>query len=140
MKVRTRGLAGAALAAFLVTACGGGTSELEAAHEECRAQLEDDDDVGNLLANTYTGQLLDNGRAIQVEGKGEDDDHSERFGAIFTATCLLDELNAPESLTARMETTRALDGTQTASYDGYSYSWSYHPASGMNLLIEQEDE
>jgi len=38
-----------------------------------------------------------------------------------------------------MERTRALDGTQSDTWDGLQASWSYHPDSGINLLIEKAE-
>lgn len=129
----------AAVLGLLVSGCGTGTSELEAAHDECRYRFEDED-LGSVTPDMFTARLLDGGRAVQVDGRGEDDSQSEQTGAMLTAICLLEELDSPDSLIARMETTRALDGIQNATYDGYLYSWSYHPSSGMNLLIELETQ
>jgi hypothetical protein len=36
-----------------------------------------------------------------------------------------------------MEGTRALDGRQTQTADGYSYTWSYHPDNGLDIIITE---
>jgi hypothetical protein len=40
---------------------------------------------------------------------------------------------------AHMTSTRALDGRQTASWDGIDAAWSYHPDSGMNMTVSISD-
>lgn len=50
--------------------------------------------------------------------------------------CVLTELEAPQSVLARMSRTRALDGTQTATWDEYEASWTYHPDNGLDMIIE----
>jgi hypothetical protein len=35
-----------------------------------------------------------------------------------------------------MEQTRALDGRQQDTWGGYTASWSYHPDSGMELIVQ----
>jgi hypothetical protein len=44
----------------------------------------------------------------------------------------------PESVTAQMDGTRALDGRQPASWDGYTASWTFHPDSGFDLIITED--
>lgn len=49
------------------------------------------------------------------------------------------ELGFPPGTWARVQNTRALDGTQTARGDGIVASWTYHPDSGLNMVIERTD-
>jgi hypothetical protein len=42
----------------------------------------------------------------------------------------------PGSIVARLDSTRAMDGVQQATWDSYTATWSYHPDSGIDLIIE----
>lgn len=52
-------------------------------------------------------------------------------------TCVLGELDAPTNVTARMDSTRALDGMQDAEWGKFEASWTYHPDDGLDLIITQ---
>lgn len=66
--------------------------------------------------------------------------------------CLLEGIQTPDHVTRSMDTTRALDGRQDASWDflapegdaawdgQVSAEWSYHPDSGMNLIVTKNQE
>lgn len=45
-------------------------------------------------------------------------------------------LGLPESVIQKMTHTRAVDGIQTASFEGLEISWSYHPDNGMEIIYE----
>ncbi|OAV61533.1 hypothetical protein [Enteractinococcus helveticum] len=65
---------------------------------------------------------------------------TESYGASGDeVACVLDELAMPSNIVNRLEATRALDGTQTGTWDGYEATWNYHPNSGMNLTITLVD-
>lgn len=49
--------------------------------------------------------------------------------------CFLGELDAPASVTTRMESTRALDGMQSWQWDDLEASWTYHPDDGLDIII-----
>jgi hypothetical protein len=34
-----------------------------------------------------------------------------------------------------MESTRALDGMQSATWSSYEVTWTYHPDDGLDLII-----
>lgn len=84
-------------------------------------------------AEGYT--VLDGGKAIELDTKGKDllDDGTRDYLAY---TCMLNELGVPETTQQKIARTRALDGTQSDLWDGLQASWSYHPDSGANVLIE----
>lgn len=46
-------------------------------------------------------------------------------------------LKLPESLLAKMAQTRAIDGRQVETYNGFTVSWSYHPDSGLEVMYEK---
>jgi len=49
---------------------------------------------------------------------------------------VLEDLGFSTSIGVKMGKTRALDGTQEASSDCCTASWTYHPDDGLQLLIE----
>lgn len=96
-----------------------GETRFERAHSECGSP-------------DYV-ELLDEGNGLDIQSEGE-----EGAGASFDeVTCVLDVLNTPESITRRIDNTRAMDGTQTASWSGISASWTYHPDDGLSMVLDQ---
>lgn len=65
---------------------------------------------------------------------------NEPSGGLATVdlVCILDELGISDAVISRMESTRALDGTQTAEQDGLTLSWTYHPDDGLDVIISLE--
>jgi hypothetical protein len=68
----------------------------------------------------------------------------EDFGAagdtVFdTMICVLGWVSPPQHVIAQLSSTRALDGMQTATWDGLfgqvSALWTFHPDQGMNLTV-----
>jgi len=53
------------------------------------------------------------------------------------AVGILIYLDAPDSLFARMDNTRALDGTQTATWGDITAYWTYHPDDGLSVVLEE---
>ena len=51
---------------------------------------------------------------------------------------MLNELGFPAGTTARMESTRALDGTLDAHGDHVNVTWTYHPDNGLRMVLEVE--
>lgn len=77
--------------------------------------------------------LEDEGRTLLMDGKGEED----TVGALWEDfECVFDALGAPQSVVAKVTATRALDGRQNESWEGVAASWSYHPNSGLDLILE----
>lgn len=76
--------------------------------------------------------LVDNGATLTVDTAGE----KELVGATEAdLACVLAAVEAPASVTANMGSTRALDGTQTATWDGITATWRYHPDTGFELVL-----
>ena len=74
----------------------------------------------------------DEGRSISMQSEGE-----EATGANFEdLACVLLELDTPDSVINRIDSTRALDGRQTGTWEEYSASWGYHPDNGLDIVIE----
>jgi hypothetical protein len=66
----------------------------------------------------------DRGKTFIIDGLG-----TEAIG------CVLNALGAPESVQQQVWTTRALDGRQSATWSGFSASWTYHPDNGADIII-----
>lgn len=52
----------------------------------------------------------------------------------------LTELGFSPAVYERMNRTRALDGTQSATAHGVNVSWTYHPDNGLQAVFEREVE
>jgi len=77
----------------------------------------------------------DQERTLDLDGVGEDS-----LGLAFDEQlCILDALDVPDSVISKMESTRALDGRQEASWDNIIASWTYHPDDGLDVLLELDD-
>ncbi|WP_225498444.1 hypothetical protein [Arthrobacter sp. M4] len=51
--------------------------------------------------------------------------------------CILKAVNVPDSVVSQMDSTRALDGMQRASWDKISASWTYHPDNGFRVILSE---
>ena len=58
--------------------------------------------------------------------------------SVATLSCVLQELDAPESLMQRMDTTRAIDGTREETWGPYRATWTYHPDQGLHVVISSK--
>jgi len=76
-------------------------------------------------------ELGDEGQSLTITGYG-----LLRGPTSAQFQCLTDALDMPDSVRSRISATRALDGRQTATWDGLSASWTYHPDSGLNMVFE----
>lgn len=59
-------------------------------------------------------------------------------GSIGGVECVRRKLGTPESIKAEVASTNALQGRKTGTADGLSYSWSYHPDNGLNMVIKDD--
>jgi hypothetical protein len=75
----------------------------------------------------------DGGRSLNIVGAGRFDGPK-----IEDVACVLAGTGIPDSVVSRIDSTRALDGMQEASWDGYHAFWTYHPDDGLWMVIEQE--
>ena len=78
--------------------------------------------VGRAIADGGTSLLLDTGYA--------DDEVS-----MEELACVLVALDTPEYVIDHIESTRALDGQQTAEWGDFSARWTYHPDSGIQMSL-----
>ena len=62
-------------------------------------------------------------------------DTRSKYGSASGVACVFQHLGTPSSITAKVDSTTAMMGEQSATHDGISYSWSYHPDNGLNMVI-----
>jgi len=80
-------------------------------------------------------EVADDGTTLLMTSEGD-----ESPGASITEiACVFVELDVPSSIINRFDTTRALDGTQSGTWDVYEATWNYHPNSGSNVTITVVD-
>lgn len=90
--------------------------ELNAAWNTCQYQASD------------TARLADGGHSIII------DTHSGTT-SLDGVSCILAQLQTPDSLIAQINATTALQGAQHATVGVLSYEWTYHPDNGLNMVI-----
>lgn len=115
------------LVAFLVSRSKSSPdASIQAAYTSCAP------DTSKSASGDSGVHLEDNGATLTIDTKGNKD----ITGAdIVDLACVLVFTKAPASVTAQIDATRALDGTQTASWNGIHATWRYHPDSGVNLVL-----
>lgn len=74
----------------------------------------------------------DEGRSVSMQTAGDESDGAD----LVDVVCVLNELDVPDSVISRLDSTRALDGRQSATWNELSASWGYHPDSGLDIVIE----
>ncbi|QUX31114.1 hypothetical protein KGD83_11840 [Nocardiopsis akebiae] len=84
------------------------------------------------LYNRPTASIGDEGRSLDLDNRGATDSAGISVAELH---CVLDELEAPDSVVSQMEQTRALDGRQSAEWNGIQASWAYHPDTGLDVLL-----
>lgn len=87
------------------------------------------------LTNQEGIELGDEGQSLTMDSEGTDDYLSEGADEAQIG-CVLRALDMPDAVESRMNNTRALDGRQSAEWDEFAASWSYHPDTGTNVVIE----
>jgi hypothetical protein len=115
----------------LVAGCSSSTPPLQEAHETCAPESETSDAVTSY--DRYV-TLNDDGHGLSIDTGGDESDGA----SIIDLVCLLAAVEAPSSVISRIDSTRALDGTQEAEWDGLRAWWTYHPDNGLDLIIEDE--
>jgi hypothetical protein len=90
-------------------------------------------DFQNVVDSCNTvGKVEDKGATLLLEGAGNESAGGLGFDDF---DCVLTELGAPQSVVAAVGQTRALDGRQSSEWDGFEASYTYHPDSGMQMVI-----
>ena len=84
----------------------------------------------------HSGDLGDADRTLVIDTAGED--HGTGSDTVDGLVCTLGELSTPQAVIAQLEHTRALDGMQTAKWDRFGASWTYHPDDGVDVIITEK--
>jgi hypothetical protein len=79
-----------------------------------------------------TVSLSDEGRTVVIDTRSE-------YGSVSGMQCIVGQLDTPESTIAAISRTTSMMGVQEDDHDGISYSWSYHPDNGLNMVITLDD-
>ena len=105
------------------------TSQLAQARMECGTDYGSEGE----LTQENDGQVT----LVYAGSPGAYEDYTDVLAETEAALCVLDEIDAPQSVLARLGNTRALDGMQDAQWGDYAASWTYHPDDGLNLIITE---
>ncbi len=84
--------------------------------------------------------LLDNGATLKFSYAGKYSSVSASAASYSDVACSLSVMNAPSFVTAQIDTTRALDGLQKATWGKLSAFWTYHPDSGLNISFNSVEQ
>jgi len=81
------------------------------------------------LKESSFAALDEDGKGLYLDGEGD-----ESSGLpIALMACVLGELEVPDSVISRIDNTSSNMGQQTATWDGITALWSYHPNSGFDI-------
>ena len=87
----------------------------------------------NLTTSTSGVALDDDGKNVFFDGSGEEDFSGIPYSDV---SCVLKELDAPESIFERIGTTTSLKGLVEGEWGNYSANWTYHPDNGLDLSLQ----
>ena len=76
--------------------------------------------------------VADKGTTLTLTTAGES---GVSYTDIEDVACVLAKLEVPSYVVSHIDSTRALDGQQTDEWDGISARWTYHPESGLHLVL-----
>jgi hypothetical protein len=120
-KIAALGIAG--LLTLTISGCASGPTKLQNVYEICGLN--------------QGSNLADEGKTLIIDMMGEED----YVGASYSdVSCVVNDtdLAMPDYIVSAIETTRALDGRQSGDWEGFEAQWSYHPDSGLDLVIHQK--
>jgi len=84
--------------------------------------------------------LLDNGATLTFSDAGKYSSISAPTASYSDVACSLLVMNAPSFVTAQIDTTRALDGLQKATWGKLRAFWTYHPDNGLNISFNSVEQ
>ena len=76
--------------------------------------------------------VSDEGKTLTLTTAGES---GVSYTDIEDVACVLAKLEVPSYVVSHIDSTRALDGQQTDEWDGISARWTFHPESGLHLVL-----
>ena len=100
------------------------------AYETCQTGSWGDNDRYDAGSNYVLG---DDGKTLTI-------DTESKYNPDGTAAvvCTWDALGTSDALQSRMNSTNSMMGQQTATEEGLTYAWSYHPENGINMTVKAE--
>lgn len=109
---------------------------------ECKITVESGPDLAALydeLDDSYYCELGSDNSYLSIDTNPLDLDDYSSTSAFELVKQANAALGLPDSVLSKMETTRALDGTQ--SYEGHKIkvSWTYHPDDGLEVMYERTE-
>jgi hypothetical protein len=117
-----------ALLIVLLAGCGADSGADDAAQSELTVMEQ-----ARVDCRLPSSSIGDEGTTLLLDHKGEEDTTGLSFDQI---ACVMAELNVSDALAARIGSTRAMDGVQSGEWDGYTATWSYHPDTGLDMIVE----
>jgi hypothetical protein len=100
------------------------------AFQKCKLFKKD-----SLLVNA---SLLDNGKTLDFNSVGKYPYFNQyNFATYEDLVCALGVMKTPSFVTSQINSTRALDGIQKATWGNISAFWTYHPDNGVNITFNQ---
>jgi hypothetical protein len=89
--------------------------------------------------NSFAGvAILDNGQTLKFSYTGKYSSFMASAVSYADVSCTLSVMKAPSFVTAQIDTTRALDGLQKATWGKNSAFWTYHPDNGLNISFNSK--
>ncbi|MDH6464331.1 hypothetical protein M2302_004529 [Micromonospora sp. A200] len=86
-------------------------------------------------ASAGGAELGDQGKTLTLHGAGK-----ESSGLSYSMLeCYWSALDMSDAVKAEVGATRALDGRQTGDWGDIHASWSYHPDSGLQMVLTLSD-
>ena len=133
---------------LVLAGCGGGGAAEPEAVAEVSTELPEPTVFEEVLESCEVSEdaLGDGGKTLQLDGAGKDD-RSLRDGEMVTSPgklsasdlgCALGTIGTSDAAIARMESTRAMDGMQEFAEDGFTYVWTFHPDSGLDIIVTDD--
>lgn len=127
-------LVGLAAAVLLLTGCGGG----QAASQATPTETPKPDIVKARISCSLEGDnnalLGDAGYTITLQGAPK---YSSEGLSNKEIGCFLDAVKTPDSVIGQIDSTRALDGMQKATWDKFAATWTYHPDDGPKIIVTE---
>lgn len=148
--MRVISVATAVLAGALLAGCGTAPEDtpLGKAHEKCSDEVADGLGEDSQYETSQFVALEDEGRTLSIGAPSneEEGDVGEATGNLYSVitgsltVCTLEELDGPDSVLSKMESTTAMMGRQSDDWDDFEVSWSYHPDNGLDATFEQNED
>jgi hypothetical protein len=131
--VAAAAVVGTIVTVLVLTTDSGGTSSSDT--NPFQSGLETEAPLKTAWTDCTTGTLADEDKTLVIDMEGQD--YGSGTATFTDIECVLDQLGAPRSIVAKMGSTRALDGMQTANWSDYEATWTYHPDHGLDVILTQ---